>query len=181
MVCYNTLLFKGQLEAHGRMQEEIQMKAIFFDFDGVLNSNKFICNNPGETVDRKNVKNLADVVKATDAKLVAIFNWRKEVMKDPVCDERAQELILKLKEEGLVISDVTPPQEHISGKYEDYGRCFEVKDYVDQHDVDRLVILDDMDSDWDRVGLADYWINTENTVKGFSESDAREVINILNS
>ena len=49
-------------------------------------------------------------------------------MKDPVCDERAQELILKLKEEGLVISDVTPPQEHISGKYEDYGRCFEVKD-----------------------------------------------------
>jgi len=23
MVCYNTLLFKGQLEAHGRMQEEI--------------------------------------------------------------------------------------------------------------------------------------------------------------
>ena len=66
-------------------------------------------------------------------------------MKDPVCDERAQELILKLKEEGLVISDVTPPQEHISGKYEDYGRCFEVKDYVDQHDVDRLVILDDMD------------------------------------
>ena len=43
------------------------------------------------------------------------------------------------------------------------------------------VILDDMDSDWDRVGLADYWINTENTVKGFSESDAREVINILNS
>ena len=132
-------------------------------------------------VDRKNVKNLADVVKATDAKLVAIFNWRKEVMKDPVCDDRAQELILKLKEEGLVISDVTPPQEHISGKYEDYGRCFEVKDYVDQHDVDRLVILDDMDSDWDRVGLADYWINTENTVKGFSESDAREVINILNS
>ena len=34
------------------------MKAIFFDIDGVLNSNKFICNNPGETVDRKNVKNL---------------------------------------------------------------------------------------------------------------------------
>ena len=42
------------------------MKVIFFDIDGVLNSNKFICNNPGETVDRKNVKNLADVVKATD-------------------------------------------------------------------------------------------------------------------
>ena len=39
------------------------MKVIFFDIDGVLNSNKFICNNPGETVDRKNVKKLlTDVI-----------------------------------------------------------------------------------------------------------------------
>ena len=47
------------------------MKVIFFDIDGVLNSNKFICNNPGETVDRKNVKS---PVTATTAAIVPTFS-----------------------------------------------------------------------------------------------------------
>ncbi len=156
------------------------MKVIFFDIDGVLNSNKFICNHPGEVIDRKNVKNLASIVKATDAKLVAICNWRKEFVKEPICDERALELVQKFAEEGLSIYDVTPSGESIADKYEDYGRCFEVKEYTKEHPIDSLVILDDMDPDWERVGFEEFWINTENTITGLSEQDARKAIDILN-
>ena len=36
-----------------------------------------------------------------------------------------------------------------------------------------------MDMGWDRIGLENYWINTENSVKGLSEDDVKRAIEIL--
>jgi hypothetical protein len=158
----------------------MHMKAIFFDIDGVLNSNKFICNHPGQTIDPKNIENLAAIVKTTDAKLVLTCENREEYVKQNTDDSMVIEFNQKFAEAGLELYGVTPSKQEISGKYEDYGRNFEVSEYVKRNNVEKLVILDDMDIDWDRVGYEKFWINTENIVNGLTADDAKEAIGILN-
>ncbi|MGN0394383.1 MAG: HAD domain-containing protein [Coprococcus sp.] len=156
------------------------MKVIFFDVEGVLNSNKFVCNGTGEHIDRKNVANLKAIVKATDAKLVLTSDWRAAIYKDADTKPQIKELLDKLNEAGLEIYGITPGASEIKEKYDDYGRVFEVKSYIKNNNVENFVIIDDMDMDWERENLEEYWINTENVTHGLTEEDARKAIELLN-
>ena len=57
-----------------------RMNVVFFDVDGVLNSEKFLCDKQGEFINPKNVANLKMIVDATQAKLVMTSDWRKQVI-----------------------------------------------------------------------------------------------------
>jgi hypothetical protein len=105
---------------------------------------------------------------------------REEYVKQNTDDSMVIEFNQKFATAGLELYGVTPSKQEISGKYEDYGRNFEVSEYVKRNNVEKLVILDDMDIDWDRVGYEKFWINTENIVNGLTADDAKEAIGILN-
>ena len=58
------------------------MKIIFLDIDGVLNSDMYEANRTDwlddNSIDPSRVKLLADLVKASDAKIVLTSTWRVE-------------------------------------------------------------------------------------------------------
>ena len=155
------------------------MKAIFFDIDGVLNSNKFLCNSKGASINPQNVENLKVIVKATDAKLILTSDNRAAAVKEPVTDPEVKEMLDKFEAAGISLYGVIPADTDIAGKYEDYGKNYGIREYINIEGIDNFVILDDMDMGWDRIGLENYWINTENSVKGLSEDDVKRAIEIL--
>ncbi len=150
------------------------MKTIFFDVEGVLNSNKFICGRTDEYIDRKNITNLKTIVAATAADLVLTSDWRTSIYKDVEKNSHIKELLDKLSEAGLEISGITPA---VKG---DYGRASEVKAYIENNQVEHFVILDDMDMDWEKENLHDNWIDTENVTHGLTEENAKKAIALLN-
>ena len=72
------------------------MNVVFFDVDGVLNSEKFLCDKQGEFINPKNVANLKMIVDATHAKLVMTSDWRKQVIDKDVSKAHVRELIGRL-------------------------------------------------------------------------------------
>ena len=98
------------------------MKAIFFDIDGVLNSNKFLCNSKGASINPQNVENLKAIVKATDAKLILTSDNRAAAVKEPVTDPEVKEMLDKFEAAGISLYGVIPADTDIAGKYEDYGK-----------------------------------------------------------
>ena len=69
---------------------------------------------------------------------------------------------------GIIIKEKEQPWQQdkpISlGEFEKFhfqygtGRAAEVKKWIDSHEVETFVILDDEDHNWGDYGLADYWI-----------------------
>lgn len=133
---------------------------IFFAVDNVLN-----CHTTRETVggyrgiEKQKVALLKKLVDAMDAQLVLTSSWRGNLTK--ACkggpDQIGRYLIKKLEEYGLKIFETTP----------DFGRLLrakEVRNWIVTRKnipVDRFVILDDTDYNWERYGLADYWFCTQ--------------------
>lgn len=144
-----------------------RMNVVFFDVDGVLNSEKFLCDKQGEFINPKNVANLKMIVDATQAKLV-------------ISKAHVRELIGRLADAGLEVYGATPSGDELRNKYGNYTRACAVKEYVTANSVEGYVILDDMDMDWEIHGLDSHWINTENVLVGLTEADARNAVSIIN-
>lgn len=157
-----------------------RMNVVFFDVDGVLNSEKFLCDKQGEFINPKNVANLKMIVDATQAKLVMTSDWRKQVIDKDVSKAHVRELIGRLADAGLEVYGATPSGDELRNKYETYTRACAVKEYVTANSVEGYVILDDMDMDWETYGLDSHWINTENVLVGLTEADARNAVSIIN-
>lgn len=156
------------------------MKAVFFDVDGVLNSEKFVCSGEGGYINPKNLSNLKAIVDATEAKLVLTSDWRSEALKENSTKPQVTELREQLAGAGLALYGVTRSGSELQDKYNDYTRACAVKDYVDTNGVEGYAILDDMDLDWERVGIADHWINTDNIIRGLTENDAKSAVAVIN-
>lgn len=157
-----------------------RMNVVFFDVDGVLNSEKFLCDKQGEFINPKNVANLKMIVDATQAKLVMTSDWRKQVIDKDVSKAHVRELIGRLADAGLEVYGATPSGDELRNKYGNYARACAVKEYVTANSVEGYVILDDMDMDWEIHGLDSHWINTENVLVGLTEADARNAVSIIN-
>ena len=157
-----------------------RMNVVFFDVDGVLNSEKFLCDKQGEFINPKNVANLKMIVDATQAKLVMTSDWRKQVIDKDVSKAHVRELIGRLADAGLEVYGATPSGDELRNKYGSYTRACAVKEYVTANSVEGYVILDDMDMDWETYGLDPHWINTENVLVGLTEADARNAVSIIN-
>ena len=86
------------------------MKIILLDIDGVLNEEKSRSRCLGyKGIDDKKVENLANIVKATNAKIVLISTWKDDWRKTYKAHQgmMANYLDRKLKKQGLVILDKT--------------------------------------------------------------------------
>ena len=125
------------------------MKVIFLDIDGVLNSERYEASRAEACtdgyIDLSRVKLLADLVNATDAKIVLISSWRVDWNQDPkLCGNDGTYINQCLAKYGLFIMDKTPYFSLLS------QRKKEILTWLSQHDgqVESFVIFDDIDHGW---------------------------------
>lgn len=153
----------------------IALKVIFLDFDGVLNSAKYLlgCGDCGMAIDPTRMVLLKQIVDATDAKIVLSTSWREHWSKDMMnCDSTGVLINSIFSTYGLQIFDKNPELHK--------GRETEIKSWLDAHpEVKSFVVLDD------RLLNADYlnghFIKTSNYFDGLDEMDVQKAIAILNS
>lgn len=150
------------------------MKVIFLDFDGVLNSAKYLldCGDYGIAIDPTRMVLLRRIVDATGAKIVLSTSWREHWSKDlRGCNSTGVLINNIFSEYGLQVYDKTP-ELHAR-------REVEIKSWLDRHpEVKCFVVLDD------RLLSADYlnghFIKTSNYFDGLDETDVQKAMDILN-
>ncbi len=149
------------------------MKIIFLDFDGVLNSEKYIrsCGHYGVVIDPSRMKLLSRLINSTDAKIVLSTSWREHWDSDKSkCDKTGLLINEIFAEHRLSIHDKTPklPSDRES----------EIKMWLEQHeDVTDFVVFDDafLSADY----LQNRFVKTSNYRNGLSEENIKEAIEIL--
>ena|SRR3990167_1924802 len=149
------------------------MKAIFLDFDGVLNGDDhpvFVEGWPYAHLDIPLVERLNRIIAATNAKVVVSSSWRVRFNLDEL-----REILISRGFVGEVI-DVTPrvPQRRFS---EMISRGEEVQAWLHQHpDVESYVIIDDIN---EFKGMKKHFVETNHRT-GITDKDVERAINILN-
>lgn len=155
------------------------MKVLFLDFDGVLNSHKFITHQANHTnqsivsmrdpktmIDPEAVKILNKIIEATGAKVVISSSWRHLHEW-----EELQEMLIARGFEGEVIGQT--PDAAVSGP----DRGHEIQEWLDAHlDVESFVIIDDSS---DMAHLMDKLVSTS-FYTGLLESHIEPAIKHLN-
>lgn len=155
------------------------MKVIFLDIDGVLNtlSSESRC---GEYIgiDDDKTERLANIVKKTNAGIVLVSTWKKYWCKEeklkPLQDYSATYLDEKLKKFGIKAADKT--KDKSDGKYLSRGEG--ILEYIERNKVEKYVILDDFQCDYDGCDLSDKLIKTNQT-EGLTEKEVKTACRIL--
>ena len=154
------------------------MKIIFLDIDGVLNSVMYDAareERADTRIDMSRVKLLADIVNATDAKIVLSSTWREDWDKSPeLCGDDGEYINRCLAKYGLSIIDKTP---YLS--YSD-DRTLEILDWLARHrgEVENFVILDDINCGWGE--LCSRVVITNPYGYGLEEAHVQKALDILN-
>lgn len=149
------------------------MKVIFLDFDGVLNSRRYLmsCGEQALAIDPARMALLKEIVDATGANLVLSTSWREHWSVDPnECDSTGRLMNEIFCAHGMQIFDKTPK---LSA-----SRTEEIKSWLAAHpEITHFVVLDDM-----FLGdalLAEHFVKTSYYTEGLSKSEAEEAIAIL--
>ena len=154
------------------------MKIIFLDIDGVLNSEMYEASRKDDCgdgyIDLSRVKLLADIVNATDAKIVLISSLRLDWDKNPdLCGKDGKYINQCLAKYGLSIMDKTPYFSLFTERRKEVLSW--LLDY--QSEVERFVIIDDMKDGW---GELDYRVvNTNPQGYGLEEAHVEKAIELL--
>lgn len=150
------------------------MKIIFLDFDGVLNSVKYLalCGEYGVVLNPAKMQLLKQIVDATDAKIVLSTSWREHWFQDPVlCTDTGRQINERFDAFGLKIYDKTPRIR--------LSREAEIRSWLLQHpEVRDFLVLDDMFLSADF--LQGRFIRTSNYIDGLEQTDVQRAIAILN-
>ena len=167
----------------------MNMKIIFLDFDGVLNSQKHFVKNHelvkeycninqnkmndlDVMLERKmldinlsNLENLVKIIKKTHAKVVVTSSWKILEIFPLICE--------RLRRLGVPIIGVTMD--------ESINRGYGIKQYLNENNVDNYIIIDDdIFPDYDDE-LLDHLIKTSFYEDGLNKELMMEAINLLNS
>lgn len=151
------------------------MKVIFLDFDGVLNSDRYVrdCGNVGVCLDPEKMKLLKRIVESTGAKIVLTTSWREHWDKNPdLCDFSGKNINSIFARYGLEIYDKTPV---IRPEREN-----EIRKWLeDNPETESFVVLDDarLVADF----LTGHFVKTSAFRDALEEKDAVEAIAILNA
>ena len=149
------------------------MNIIFLDVDGEITYSDYE-NEETANIDIEKVKLLKEICDKTDAKVVISSSWRGS---DSYTPRIYYVLIDILTSNGIEVLGDTP---HLPTEFESNvpdsislttledlpylkikygtGRAAEIKKWIDEHDVDNFVILDDEDFDWSDYGYDKHWI-----------------------
>lgn len=149
------------------------MRVIFLDFDGVLNSAKYLARwgSEGVTIDPARMVLLRKLVKAADARIVLSTSWREHWSEDPEeCDDTGARINRLFETYGLRICGKTP--------LDHARREQQIKSWLDSHpETENFVVLDDM------MLCADYleghFVKTSNHFDGLDDMDVEQAIAIL--
>lgn len=173
------------------------MKVIFLDIDGVLNTletfkrNTIIYKETGKRlieIDEFRVKYLKEIIDKTSAKIVLSSSWRtffkKENDKIIPNNQKGHNLLEILNKYNIEIYDLTPYDKE---RY----RQNEIETYLNEHDVDEFIIIDDESYDLPKyIGkeliktsttLPYEMITNMNECLGLSEEHIEEAIKKLNN
>ena len=157
------------------------MKVIFLDIDGVLNEEKSrsrCCGYKG--IDDKKVEDLARIIKVTGAEIVLISTWKDDWRKTDKAHQgmMANYLDKKLKKQGLSVLGKTESVDKASGFHLSRGEG--ILQYLSTYMVEKYVILDDYQFDYDSCGLTENYVKTDNKGGGLTEELSQKAIKILN-
>lgn len=110
------------------------MKVIFLDFDGVINNWYDF-----DGVSLNNAKILKEIITQTDAKIVVTSSNKYSLQRNDSSSYATSNFYRKyvkpLNELGIEIYDITPCVK--------YNRTLEIQKYLDEHEVEEYVIVDD--------------------------------------
>ena len=157
------------------------MKVVFLDIDGVLNdaSSRTRCGGY-RGIDDGKTKNLAKIIQQTGAKIVLVSTWKEGWEK--VYKERqgilANYLDGKMKKQGIAVFDKTQDYDTENALYLSRGEGILL--YLSKNKVDKFVILDDCQFDYDGCGLTERYLKTNATKGGLTEELAQKAVGILN-
>ena len=149
------------------------MKIIFLDIDGVLNCDRYLIENKcrGIGIDPMRVLLVADIVRASGAKIVLTTSWRSHWSENPEeCDFLGREINEAFAAQGLSVYGKTPRL--------GYARESEILAWLDEHpEVMHFVIIDDM---WLKDDALDaHFVHTSPYRGGLCEDEAMDAIEIL--
>ena len=149
------------------------MNIIFLDFDGVLNSDRYIRTHGyfGILLDPRCLTLLKDIADACHAKIVLTTSWRTHWSANAEeCNDMGKEINEIFSEYGLSVYDKTPRL--------GYSREEEIQTWLtDNPDVTNFVVLDDMFLEDDF--LEGHFVRTSSLRGGLDEDDTKEAIAIL--
>lgn len=146
------------------------MKIIFLDVDGELTYSNYR-NGETENIDIEKVKLLKEICNKTNAKVVISSSWRGSENYTPknyyilreILERNDIEVIgdtphLKIEIEEDIPETINLEEGlNIKCKY-GTGRAAEIQKWINEHDVENFVILDDEDWQWSDYGYENNWI-----------------------
>lgn len=143
------------------------MKIVFLDFDGVLNSERYVrnCGEYGVIIDPSRMQLLKQIIEATGAKIVLSTSWREHWTKT------GTEINEIFEAYQLEIFDKTPK---LGGRREQ-----EIEAWLDRvSNVENFIVLDDafLSADF----LTGHFVKTSNFREGLGEENVALAIEILN-
>ena len=151
------------------------MKIIFLDIDGVLNSKMYKASSSKDGyIDLSRVKHIAEIVNATDAKIVLISSLRVDWDKSPeLCGDDGKYINKCFNKYGLSIMDKTPYISFFTARRKEIVSWLSVH----QNEVESFVIIDDMQDEWGN--LSSRVVNTNPEGYGLEEVHVKEAIELL--
>jgi hypothetical protein len=157
------------------------MKVIFLDIDGVLNSQEFLQNNKSESIDRRNVSVLKNVINKTGAVIVMSSAWRlwfDDIMM-PI-EGYSQHLYDIFSEFDIKIFAKTPDfstEEIRAKKTFSRVKAKEILAWLNENQsFDKYVVVDDLDLINEEINAHLVRINGQ---VGITEEDAMRVIDMI--
>lgn len=160
---------------------EVNDKIIFLDIDNVLNNDATEEKTPVGFVgiDDYLVERLAQIVKATDAKIVLVSTWKDDFIIGEAFqpDKDCQYLYNKLKKYDLYVDDKT------ADDFKSYERHFGITHYLKYNRMkDNYVILDDFEYNYrtNDNAILTHWVQTY-WWAGLTQENVQEAIKILNA
>lgn len=149
------------------------MKVIFLDFDGVLNSEKYVgaCGHCGVILDPSRMALLKRIVDATGAKIVLSTSWREHWDKNiENADSIGKEIDNVFRRHGLTIWDKTDVYSR---------REVEIEMWLALHpETEAFVVLDDRFLD--SPVIRGHFVKTSNYFDGLDEVAVEKAVEILN-
>ncbi len=147
---------------------------IFIDFDGVLNTEKYVCSQAefGLIIDPSKMALLKEMAAATNAHIVLSTSWREHWDKEPQnCDDTGIEINGIFKQYGLHILDKTPI---LNCRRED-----EIAAWLKNNpQITNFVVLDDRFLDSELI--RGHFVKTSGYSRGLDEISVQKAIEILN-